>query len=119
MRIRNNGRKVQRILPIQKFYGLADIPTIFQEKIDQTLEYSTPAWLNDIIVVTRGDREEHENKLLDVLKKLKDAAYRASERKSEFFLNKTKWLGHEINETGINPNKERVKAKLDLKHSEN
>ena len=25
------------------FYGLADIPTIFQEKIDQTLEYCTPA----------------------------------------------------------------------------
>ena len=25
------------------FYGLADIPTIFQEKIDRTLEYCTPA----------------------------------------------------------------------------
>ena len=49
------------------FYGLADIPTIFQEKIDRTLEYSTAAWLDDIIVVTRGDREEHEKKLFDVL----------------------------------------------------
>ena len=29
------------------FYGLADIPTIFQEKIDRTLEYCTPAWLDD------------------------------------------------------------------------
>ena len=35
------------------FYGLADIPTIFQEKIDRTLEYCTPAWLDDIIIVTR------------------------------------------------------------------
>ena len=25
------------------FYGLADFPTIFQEKVDRTLEYSTPA----------------------------------------------------------------------------
>ena len=25
-----------------EFYGLADIPTIFQKKIDRTLEYSTP-----------------------------------------------------------------------------
>ena len=48
------------------FYGLADIPTIFQEKMDRTLEYSTPAWLDDIIVVTRGDRKEHEKKLFDV-----------------------------------------------------
>ena len=37
------------------FYGIADIPTIFQEKIDRTLEYCTPAWLDDIIVVTRGN----------------------------------------------------------------
>ena len=42
------------------FYGLADIPTIFQEKIDRTLEYCTPAWLNDIIVVTRGSKQDHE-----------------------------------------------------------
>ena len=101
------------------FYGLADIPTIFQEKIDRTLEYSTPAWLDDIIVVTRGDRTEHEKKLFDVLKKLQDAGYRTSERKSEFFLNKTKWLGHEIDETGIKPNTEKVKAILDLKPPEN
>ena len=43
------------------FYGLVDIPTLFQEKFDRTLEYSTPAWLDDIIVVTRGDRKEQEN----------------------------------------------------------
>ena len=101
------------------FYGLTDIPTIFQEKIDRTLEYSTPAWLDDIIVVTRGDRKDHEKKLFDVLKKLEDAGYRASERKSEFFLNSTKWLGHEIDETGIKPNKEKVKAILELKQPEN
>ena len=53
------------------------------------------------------------------MKKLQDAGYRASERKSEFFLNKTKWLGHEIDETGIKPNTEKVKAILDLKPPEN
>ena len=101
------------------FYGLADIPTIFQEKIDRTLEYCTTAWLDDIIVVTRGDRNDHEKKLFDVLKKLEDAGYRASEKKSEFFQNKLKWLGHEIDEEGIKPNNEKVKAILDLKHPEN
>ena len=53
----------------KRFYGLADIPTIFQEKIDRILEYSTPAWLDDILVVTRGDQKEHEKKLFDELKK--------------------------------------------------
>ena len=54
----------------KRFYGLADIPTIFHEIFDQTLEYSTPAWLDDIIVVTRGNRQEHEKELFDVSSKL-------------------------------------------------
>ena len=35
------------------FYGQADIPTKFQGKIDRTLRYSTPAWLDEKILVTR------------------------------------------------------------------
>ena len=35
------------------------------------------------------------------------------------FKNKIKWLGHEIDEDGIKPNKEKVKVILDLKHPEN
>ena len=42
------------------FYHLADIPTIFQKKIDWTLEYITPARLDDIIVVSRGSKQDHE-----------------------------------------------------------
>ena len=83
------------------------------------MEYCTPAWLDDIIVVTRGDRKDHEKKLFDVLKKLENAGYRASEKKSEFFQNKIEWLGHEIDEDEIKPNKGKVKAILDLKHPGN
>ena len=81
------------------------------------MEYCTPVWLDDIIVVTRGNREDHEKKLFDVLEKLENR-YRANERKSQFFKNKMKWLGHEINEDGIKPNKEKVKAMSELKHPE-
>ena len=101
------------------FYGLADIPTIFQEKIDRTLGYCTPAWLDDIIVVTRGNKQDHEKKLFEILNKLEKAGYRASKKKSEFFMNRTKWLGHEIDENGIKPNEEKVEAILKLKPSEN
>ena len=73
----------------KRFYGLADIPTIFQEKIDRTLEYCTPVWLDDIIVVTRGNKQDHEKKIFDVLNKLEKARYRASKKKSEFFMNET------------------------------
>ena len=70
---------------LKGFHGLADIQTTFQEKIDQTLENKHPAWLDDIIMVTEGSKEEHTKKLIDVLTKLENAGYRLSERKSEFF----------------------------------
>ena len=82
-------RENKRILQIQKgFYGPADIPTIFQEKIDRTLGYQTPVWLDYIIVVTRGSKEEHTEKLESVLKKLEDEGYRASKKKSKFYQKK-------------------------------
>ncbi len=36
------------------FYGLADMPVVFQTKIDKDLNYETPAWQDDIKVVTRA-----------------------------------------------------------------
>ena len=59
------------------FYGLADIPTIFHGKIDRTLRYSTPACLDDIIVKTRGHKQEQEKKFFDILNKREKAEYRA------------------------------------------
>ena len=66
-------------------YVLAAIPTIFQGKKDRTLEWSTPAWLIVIIVVTQGNREEQEQKLIDVLSKLEKGEHRRSEKKIDFF----------------------------------
>ena len=70
---------------LKGFYGLADIPTIFQEKIDQTLENKHPAWLDDIIVVTKVSKEQHKKELTDVLTRLENAGYRLSGGKSEIF----------------------------------
>ena len=88
------------------FYSFADTPTIFHAKSNRTLEYCTPAWLNDIIMVTRGDRKDHEKK---ILRDLENAGFKARESKSEFFQNKMKWLGHEADEDGMKPNKEKSK----------
>ena len=66
-------------------YGLSDIPTVFQEHIDKVLEFKTPVWLDDIICVTSGTIDEHECEVREVLTKLQNAGYRASERKTELF----------------------------------
>ena len=65
------------------FYGLSDIPTVFQEHIDTVLEFKTPVWLDDILCVTNGSREDHEQDLRGVLTTLQNAGFRASEKKTE------------------------------------
>ena len=105
------GEKINGYYRFRKgFYGPADIPTIFQEKIDRTLGHETPVWLDDIIVVTRGTKEEHTKKLESVITKLENEGYKASKKKSKFLLKETVWLGHTIAQDGIRPNKEKTEA---------
>ena len=64
---------------LKGFYVLADIATIVQETNDQTLENKHPAWLDDIIVVTKGSEEQHNKELLE------NAGYRLIGNKWEIF----------------------------------
>ena len=61
---------------LKGFFGLADIPTYFQEQIDQTLENKHPAWLDNTIVVTKGSKQKHMEELTDVVTRLQNAGYR-------------------------------------------
>ena len=97
------------------FYGLSDIPTVFQEHIDKVLEFKTPVWLDDIICVTNGTIEEHDRELREVLIKLQEAGYRASERKPELFKKELTWLGYLINQEGVKPIKDKTEAITKLK----
>ena len=92
------------------FYGLSDIPTVFQEHIDKVLEFKTPVWLDDIICVTNGSIDDHEKELREVLKKLQNAGYRASEKKTELFKKELTWLGYFIIQNGVKPIKDKTEA---------
>ena len=54
------------------FYGLTDMPAEFQKAVDLTLTNSTNtyAYLDDILIVTKGSTELHQQKLKAVLDKL-------------------------------------------------
>ena len=97
------------------FYGLSDIPTVFQEHIDKVLEFKTPVWLDDIICVTNGTIEEHDRELREILTKLQEAGYRASERKTELFKKELTWLGYLINKERVKPIKDKTEAITKLK----
>ena len=97
------------------FYGLSDIPTVFQEHIDRILEFKTPVWLDDIGCVTNGAIEEHEQELCDVLSKLQNAGYRASEKKTKLFKKELTWLGYQKYKNGVKPNRDKTEAIRKLK----
>ena len=87
---------------LKGFYGPADISIIFlQEKIDRTLGHQTSVWVDDIITVTRGTKEEHTRKLYPLLTKLENESYRTSMKKSNFYQKETIWLGHIVSQDGI------------------
>ena len=97
------------------FYGLADIPTIFQDKIDNTLENKHPAWLDDIIVVTKGSKQKLKEELIETLEKLEKAGYRLNSGKSELFKREIEWVGHQISQEGIRPLQDKLTAIKELK----
>ncbi len=92
------------------FYGLADMPVVFQTKTDKVLNYETPAWRDNIIVVTRGTAEDHEADLTATLQKLQDHGYRSSAIKSKFSQSSTEWCMIGINEDGVSPKQGRTEA---------
>ena len=54
------------------FYGLMDMPAEFQKAIDLTLnnERDTFAFLDDILIISHGTKDDHINKLKRILDKL-------------------------------------------------
>ena len=69
----------------KSFYGLSDIPTVFQEHIYKVLELKTPVWLDDIICMTNGTAKDHEQELSEVLSKMEKTGYCASKKKTKPF----------------------------------
>ena len=102
------GEKVNGYYRFLKgFYGPADIPSIFQEKIDQTFGHQIRVWLDAKTIVARGTKEQHTQKLESVLTKLENEGYKASKTKLLFYQKETVWLGHTISQNGIRPEKKK------------
>ena len=101
------------------FYGLSNIPAVFQEHIYKVSEFKTPVWLDDIICVTNRTIEEHQQELREVLLKLQEADYRASERKTELFKKELTWLGYQIKQNRVKPIQDKSEVITKLKASTN
>ena len=85
------------------FYGLTDMPAEFQKAMDRTLNHSknTFCFLDDILIVSKGEAKDHEKLVRNVLQKLDDENLALKISKCEFFQPAVNWLGHNLSIHGI------------------
>ena len=92
-------------------YGIASAPGIFQRVIDTVLQGipGVVAYLDDILI-TGPTQEEHLAALEEVLKRLSKAGLRANLKKCEFMKSSVTYLGHVIDEQGLHPMPDKIRA---------
>ena len=123
----NASRLCTIVLPWGKYeylrlpMGLCNSPDIFQEKMSELmtgLEF-VRAYLDDLLIISKGSFKEHLDHLEQVLTRLQTAGLKINATKSTFCSSELKYLGYVINRKGILPHKQKVDAILQMKEPEN
>ena len=99
------------------FYGLADMPAEFQQTIDKTLANlpEACAFIDDIIICTKGSPAEHMSAVNRVLNRLNNANLALKLSICEFLLSEVDWLGFRLTQTGIVPLRHKLDGLYNLK----
>ena len=86
-------------------YGLTVMPAAFQKVMGYTLvgQKNTNCFLDDIIVVSRGSKEDQLKSAFKCLKKLDEDNLRINLPKCHFAKTAIEWLGHKFTQSGIAP----------------
>ena len=101
--------------------GVSIAPDVFQDRICQLFEEieSVRAFIDDLLVVTHGDYQNHLNELDIVMTKLSEAGLKCKIDKCFFAQPEMEYLGYIITKQGIKPNPKKVQAILDLQRPTN
>jgi hypothetical protein len=76
------------------YAGSADIFEAEMMDLMEALEY-VRAYINDLLVITRGTLEDHLEKLREVLRRLREAGLKVNAAKSFFCTHKIEYLGYQ------------------------
>ena len=99
------------------FYGLTYMPTEFQKAMDCTLQglEGVICFLDNNLVVTKGDVQEHNNLVEKVMQRLDAEGWALKLSNCEFLVNQLTWLGYVTNEDGYSPKFSKIDAIQSLK----
>lgn len=95
-------------------YGISSAPGIFQRLMESVLKgiLHVIVYIDDVLV-TRVTNEEHLQPLDVVLDRLEKAGLHADQKKCKFMAPSVTYLGYVIDQHGLHPVKEKVKAVQD------
>ena len=95
------------------YAGSADIFQAEMMDLMESLEY-VRAYIDDLLVITRGTLEDHLEKLGEVLRRLREAGLKVNAAKSFFCTHEIEYLGNILTRGGIKPQQKKVQAILAL-----
>ena len=92
-------------------FGIASAPAIFQRHMEMLLQGldGVSVYLDDVLVAG-CTFDEHQNRLAEVLQRLENSGMRINKQKCFFLRPSIEYLGHIVDEEGIRPTEEKVKA---------
>ena len=101
------GRATGAYRFINGFYGLTDIAATFQKTKNKTLQNinTKVAYLDDILVITKGSLQVLENELDKIMRKLNEENLAINLQKCEFAKEEARWLGFKVTPNGVTPTK--------------
>ena len=96
--------------------GLCNSPDIFQEKMSELFEglEFVRTYIDDLLCLTKGDFDDHLEKLERILYHLREAGLKVNGNKSFFARTELEYLGYWITRDGMKPLPNKVKAILAL-----
>lgn len=108
----NTHRGLYQVNRLQ--FGVKTAPAQFQQLMDTVLAGTgASAYLDDVIIPGKG-KEDHKQRLFEVLKRLEDADLRLRLDKCKFGQSSIRFLGKIIDATGLRPDPEKLQIIRDL-----
>ena len=100
-------------------YGISSAPGISQRNMENLLQNIPYVIVRvDDILVSGASDEDHLNNLEEVLKRLASAGLRLRKNKCVFMEPQVTYLGHKVNEEGIQPLEDKVGVQIVLRYDQ-
>ena len=90
------------------YAGSADIFQAEMMDLMESLEYAR-AYIDDLLVITRGTLEDHLEKLGEVLRRVREAGLKVNATKSFFCTNEIDYLSYTLTRGGIKPQQKKYR----------